>query len=81
MCVYTHVLGQKGFVLLFKEINTFIQQECIKLIKSDKQMIQIISEGSYDTEWHISLNESMSLLKFHRRKFGMKCRWVNDNIF
>jgi len=30
-----HHYRSKGSVFFFKEINTFIKQECIKLIKSD----------------------------------------------
>ncbi len=30
--------------LLFKEIDSFIQQECIKLIKSDSEVIDIVTK-------------------------------------
>jgi len=33
--------------LLFKEIDSFIQQECIKLIKSDSEVIDIVTKYFY----------------------------------
>ncbi len=35
------------FFLLFKEINSFIQQECIKFIKSDSEDIDIVTKDLY----------------------------------
>ncbi len=33
--------------LLFKEIDSFIQQECIKFIKSDSEVIDIVTKYFY----------------------------------
>ncbi len=41
---HSKVWWQEDF---FKEINTFIQQECIKLIKTDSKFIYIVTKDFY----------------------------------
>ncbi len=37
----------KSLGLIFKEINTFIQQRCIKSIKSDSKNFYIVTKNAY----------------------------------
>ncbi len=63
---------------VFEEINTFIQQECIKLIKSDHKDISNKDFHSDSEDWS---NDADNSGLYHRNKLQNKIYSNINNLF